>query len=239
MKKKHGFLSLCFCSFLLTTSAFSATFDVPETLWNSLTAKEKIKVSDALELNLVSTSLIGVIIDVQTLDQSQAGSNAGSNLGADFGSAAYIDKSFGGNSVDYSAKKHLGASLLGGLLGGIADTSAVSSFRTRYTIKLQEGRIQYIDEQTRNQFRHTVGLCVFLEPFRIANQQLCLMTRADLLSAAENKHSARHAPQLSLAELKQADPIVKEQNPVPCKVGMNPVTLLQKTVCDALGGLID
>lgn len=239
MKKAQILLNTICCWCLLNQPVHSAPFDVPEALWNSLTAKEKFQVSHTLEVNLVSTTLMGVIIEVQTLDQSQTGTNAGSQLGAAFGSAAYVDKAFSGDNVDYSAKKHLGVALLGGVLGSAADKAPVSSFRTRYTIKLQEGSIQYIEEQTPNQFRHAAGLCVFLEPFRIANQQLCSMTKADLLVAAENKESARQAPQLPQSKLEQAVPVVEDAITVRCKVGENSATLLPKSTCDALGGLID
>lgn len=239
MKNTQIFLGAVCCWCLLNQPVHSAPFDVPEALWNSLTAKEKIQVSNALEVNLVSTVSMGVIMDVQTLDQSQAGTNAGSQLGAAFGSAAYVDKAFSGDNVDYSAKKHLGVALLAGVLGSAADKAPVSSFRTRYTIKLQEGSIQHIEEKTPNQFRHSVGMCVFLEPFRIANQQLCSMTKADLLAAAENKQSARQVPQLSQTKLEQAVPVAEETKSVRCKVGENSATLLPKSTCDALGGLID
>ncbi len=239
MKKAQIFLGSVCCCGLLAQPVHSAAFDVSEALWNGLTAKEKSHVSNALEVNLVSTAAMGVIMDVQTLDQSQAGNNAGSQLGAAFGSAAYVDKAFSGNNVDYSAKNHLGVALLGGVLGSAADRAPVSSFKTRYTIKLQDGSIQYIDEQTPNQFRHAVGLCVFLEPFRIANQQLCSMTKADLLAAAENKQSAQQAPQLPQKKLEQAASVVEEAITVRCKIGENSATLLPKSTCDALGGITD
>lgn len=239
MKKTQVLLGAVCCWCLLSQPVHSAPFDVPEALWNNLTAKEKSQVSNTLEVNLVSTASMGIIMDVQTLDQSQAGTNAGSQLGATFGSAAYVDKAFSGDNVDYSAKKHLGVALLGGVLGSAADRAPVSSFRTRYTIKLQDGNIQHVEEETHNQFRHSVGLCVFLEPFRIVNQQLCSMTKADLLAAAENKQSARQALQLPQAKLEQAVPIVEDAVTVRCKVGENSATLLPKSTCDALGGLID
>ena len=239
MKNTQILLGAVCCWCLLNQPVHSAPFDVPEALWNSLNAKEKNHVSDALEVNLVSTASMGVIMDVQTLDQSQAGNNAGSQLGAAFGSAAYVDNAFSGNNVDYSAKKHLGVALLGGVLGSAADKAPVSSFRTRYTIKLQDGNIQHVEEETPNQFRHSVGLCVFLEPFKIVNQQLCSMTKADLLAAAENKQSVRQAHQLPQAKLEQAVPVAEETKSVRCKVGENSATLLPKSTCDALGGLVD
>lgn len=239
MKKTQVLLGAVCCWCLLSKPAHSASFDVSEALWNNLTAKEKSQVSNALEVNLVSTASMGIIMDVQTLDQSQAGNNAGSQLGAAFGSAAYIDKSFSGGNVDYSAKKHLGVALLGGVLGSAADRAPVSSFRTRYTIKLQDGNIQHVEEETHNQFRHSVGLCVFLGPFRIINQQLCSMTKADLLAAAENKQSAQQAPQLPQLKLERAASVVEEAITVRCKIGENSATLLPKSTCDALGGITD
>lgn len=239
MKNTPVLLGAVCCWCLLNQPVHSAPFDVPEALWNNLTAKEKSQVSNALEVNLVSTATMGVIMDVQTLDQSQAGTNAGSQLGAAFGSATYVDKAFSGDNVDYSAKKHLGVALLGGVLGSAADRAPVSSFRTRYTIKLQDGSIQHVEKETPNQFRHAAGLCVFLEPFRIASQQLCSMTKADLLATAGNKQSAHQAPQLFQPKLDQALPATEDTKSVRCKVGENPVTFLPKPTCDALGGLID
>jgi len=238
MKNSQILLNAVYCC-LLAQPVYGASFDVPEALWNSLTAKEKSQVSNALEVNLVSTASMGVIVDVQTLDQSQAGNNAGSQLGAAFGSAAYVDNAFSGDNIDYSAKKHLGVALLGGMLGSAADKAPVSSFRTRYTIKLQDGNIQHVEEETPSQFRHSVGLCVFLEPFKIVNQQLCSMTKADLLAAAENKQSAHQPPQLPQIKLEQTTPVAEDTKLVRCKVRENSATLLPKSTCDALGGLID
>lgn len=239
MRNSRILLGAVCCWCLLAQPVYGASFDVPEALWSSLTAKEKSQVSNALEVNLVSTASMGVIVDVQTLDQSQAGNNAGSQLGAAFGSAAYVDNAFSGDNVDYSAKKHLGVALLGGMLGSAADKAPVSSFRTRYTIKLQDGNIQHVEEETHNQFRHSVGLCVFLEPFKIVNQQLCSMTKADLLTAAESKQSAHQAPQLPQIKLEQATPVAEDTKLVRCKIGDNSATLLPKSTCDTLGGLVD
>lgn len=239
MKKTQIFLGAVCCWCLLAQQAYGASFDISESLWNSLTAKEKIHVSNALQANLIPTTSMGVIIDAQTLDQSQPGTSAGAQLGAAFGSAAYVDSAFSGNNVDYSAKKHLGVTLLGSLLGASVDKSPVSSFRTRYTIKLQDGNVQQIEEETSNQFRQVVGLCVFLAPFRVANQQLCSMTKADLLVMAENQQSARQATLLPQTKLEQAAPVAENTISVRCKIGENSGTLLPKSTCGALGGRID
>lgn len=239
MKKKQILFGAACCWNLLNLPVYGASFDVSEMLWNSLTAKEKIHVSNALEVDLISIASMGVIIDAQTLDHSQPGTTAGAQLGAAFGSAAYIDRAFSGSSVDYSAKKHLGVSLLGGLLGASADKAPVSSFRTRYTIKLQDGNIQQIEEETPNPFRQAVGLCVLLAPFRVANQQLCSMTKAELLVAAERKQSARQATQLPQTKLEQATPVAEDTISVRCKIGANSATLLPKSTCGSLGGRID
>lgn len=231
MKNTQIFLGAVCCWCLLNQPVKSAPLDVPEALWNSLSVKEKIQVSNALEVNLVPTTLMGVIVDVQTLDQSQAGNNAGSQLGTALGSAAYVDKAFSGNSVDYSAKKHLGGALLGGVLGSAADKAPMSSFRTRYTIKLQEGSIQHIEEETPNQFRHSVGLCVFMEPFKIANQQLCSMTRESLLTMASGDTNRSKDTNNSAKESVRPE-LVK------CKVGSNDPTMLDAALCAQLSGSI-
>lgn len=239
MNPKQVLLGMISCFLLQAHTALSDSFDVPETLWNSLSTSEKVQVSNSLELNLVSSTLIGIIVNVQTLDQSRPGTVGGSYLGSAYGSAAYIDKAFSGNAIDYSAKKHLGVSLLGSVLGASLDKSPVFNLKTRYTIALQDGSIQHIEEQTANQFTHTVGLCVFLNPLKVVNQKLCSMTKADLLTAAEHKKNTQLLNELPKPIIEQSAPASEDGKSVRCKIGENPVTLLPKSTCVSLGGLID
>jgi outer membrane lipoprotein SlyB len=116
----------------------------------------------------------GVITDVQTLDQSTPGTSAGATLGGAVASAAYIDRSLRGNS--YSAGANLAVGLIGAMLGSAADSAPIQQYKTRYTVRLADGEVQYFDEVKSDAFRHSSGVCIHVPEITLATQNLCNQT---------------------------------------------------------------
>ncbi len=153
------------------------TLHVPSHVWAELTQEQR----QALQAKYIADSILansyGTIVDAQSLNESTSGSNAGSELGSAFGQAAYIDSAFKGNTWNYSAKNQLAAGIVGAVVGSMANTAPRAQFRTRYTIKIGNGNIEYIEEIKSDPFRHTIGLCVALSPIRPIEQTFCTITK--------------------------------------------------------------
>lgn len=143
------------------SGAMAENLDMPDALWATFSQKEKFSISAAFDVNLLPAMSFGTIIDAQTLDSSTRGTNGGAALGSAFASAAYVDSSFKG-SYNYSAKKDIGAAILGGMLGSAMDRAPVVSFRTKYAVRFQDGSVGYVEDTTETPFRHSLGVCVLL-----------------------------------------------------------------------------
>lgn len=154
------------------TASAQQLIKVSQPVWASLAQHERDAIQQRYLIDVAGAESFGVIIDNQGVDESTSGSNAGSNLGIAVGNAAYVDRAF--RDGNYSAKGQLGAMLLGGLVGAALNTAPVSRFHYRYTVRLGDGNIQYIDEVSSDPFRHPVGVCVNLPMISLAaDQGLC------------------------------------------------------------------
>ena len=212
-----------------TQDANSATA-IPTYLWNQLTSVQKAQISIKYKINLLPDNMLAQIIDAQTLDKSIAASNAGSNLGATVGQAAYIDNAFKGDSINYSAIGQVGAAIVGAVVGSSLDTNAVPIFKTRYTVKTKANEIQYIDDVTNSPLRHSLGLCVFTSPFGLDKDNLCNMNQSELFAYLDKK---------LIPENKQSGVANSSSESVMCKVGTNTATMMAKSTCATLGGLVN
>lgn len=142
--------------------------------WEELSAEEKAKLEGTHAIRTHEPDRYGVITDVQTVDQSTPGTTGGAALGGAVASAAYIDRSLRGNS--YSVGANLAVGLLGAMLGSAADTAPVQQHKTRYTVKLADGEVQYFDEVKADSFRHSPGVCIHVPEITLATQNLCNQT---------------------------------------------------------------
>lgn len=158
------------------------TLHVPSHVWEILTPEQQQSVQGRYVANAIPSNSYGTIIDAQSLNESTPGSNAGSQLGAAIGQAAYVDNAFKGNTWNYSATSQIAAGLAGAMIGSLANTAPKAQFRTRYTIRLGNGQIEYVDETKSEPFRQTVGLCVALSPIRPIEQTFCTITKEVFLS---------------------------------------------------------
>lgn len=199
---RHYLFALCIgCA---GTSLSAEMLNVPKHIWDGLSAEQRASLGERYVVNLLSGKTYGTIIDVQSLNESTAGTNVGSQLGAQYGSAAYVDNAFKGSpgNWNYSATNHLTAQVVGGILGSLADQKAQARFRTRYTVKNGDGGVEYIDEIKTDAFRHSMGLCMAIGPLRPIEMDICSQTREQFL--AKNSWLVKSTP----AAAAQVVPIV-------------------------------
>lgn len=225
---------------LFHSIGFATPVDIPETLWNALSDSEKEKIIKSHEVNLLASDSYGFLIDVQTLNKSTAGSNVGSSLGAAYGEANYIDRAFSGNNIDYSASKQITAGLAGAILGSVLlDKAPVSKFSNRYTIKTITNDIKFIVESSSSpQFTHSVGLCVLLSPLRPASQDLCALTKEELLLKLGLTTSNISQPSQATSSETKSITSNSSNKKVKCKVDNNAPTYIDSNLCIQINGEI-
>jgi len=176
--------ALLLCCFLPCGALGQQTIlKVSSTAWNGLTAAERAIVQSRYLVEATGAESFGTIIDNQGVNQSVPGSSGGAALGEVVASATYVDKAFSGNN-NYSAKTHLAAILLGGLLGSTLDTRPQAKYHYRYAIRLGNGNIAYQDQISQDPFRQPVGVCVSIpEVILLPDQHLCTQSAESLRQA--------------------------------------------------------
>lgn len=223
---------------------------VSESAWGNLAKREQAEIQRSYIIEVFRDDSFGIIIDNQGVDRSTPGNASGTILGGAIADAAYLDRAFGGGS--YSAKTHLGATLLGGLIGSTLNQTAQQQYQFRYTIKLQNGNVVYRDILSPVPFRHTAGLCVLLPDITIAsNQDLCTLTPDALrqrhlsqfatqqVKATNSPRESRSGDHVDAKNMPFTPPIEKfVDNTVNCKINsLAPVqTTLEK--CNAINGKV-
>ena len=111
-----------------------------------------------------SVNVHGRVVSAQLINESRSGSNAGSELGALVGQAAYIDSR---NIFNYSALGQLQAGLLGGILGGLANTAPATTYRKVYFLQIGS-ELKRVDIVDSSQVLFPTGVCiVYREPFSV------------------------------------------------------------------------
>jgi hypothetical protein len=221
---------------LFSVSANSSEIDIPEHLWNDLDSNTQLSISNKYEVNIYLQSSYGLLIDAQILDKSSRGTNIGASIGSAYAQSKYIDNSFSGNSIDYSATNQLGYGLLGALVGSLLDKPAISEYQTRYTVKLANNNIEMFDEISSSEnFTQSKGLCVATNPVKAVNQLLCTMSKNDLLMIASGEKIESIASNSKKLELKNQTPTT---NRVKCKIGENSPTFLDENLCLSANGEI-
>jgi len=154
---------------------------VSRNAWSGLAAEEQENVRQRYRVAVIEDDRYGIIVDNQGVDESTPGTTGGAALGAAVGSAVYIDRAFSGNN-NYSAMAQLGVGIIGAIIGSTLDRPAVTQYRFRYTVRLGDGDIQYVDEVKGGPFRHSVGVCLLLPDIELISQQVCNHTSEQLRS---------------------------------------------------------
>lgn len=236
---------------LASTTCYSQTSSiirVPTHVWSELAQDEKDQATARYVIDLVPSDSIGVIIDAQGVDRSDPGTTAGQQLGAALGSAAYVDNAFRGRP-DYSAKSHLGASLLGAVLGSALDRPASAKYQFRYSVKTLINKIEYLDDHTTEPFRKSLGACVLIPSLAAVSQDICsenadsfrrkyLLSRGNLPSP--KIPTAGHADPAATVPVTPAttppSAIESRAEIVKCKFGNNPPVAIDRGVCQSAKG---
>lgn len=230
-------------SFLLFFAAGFAnaqsTLKVSGLAWQGLSLDERESIQRRYVVETLAPESFGTIIDNQAADRSSPGTTAGANLGQAVANAAYIDRAIG--SGDYSAKSHLGAMLLGGLLGSALDRPGQSQYQFRYAIRLGSGNVIYQDAFSVDPFRHSVGVCVSVPALTLLPEQhICNQTTDSLRNAHLTAYKELPLPANTQAQTpKDVSPSAKSnEDIVTCKVGtLAPVqTTIDK--CKIINGVI-
>lgn len=145
-------------------------------IYEQLSPKEVTTLKEKYFVRTVSAKEVGQVVDRQVANTGAQGSSAGSQLGTAVGSAVYVDRAFAGNPSDwnYSAKGHVGAQVLGAVIGGaLADTSATSAYTAHYAIRHLDGSRSYQVESSSSAFGHSVGSCVSIKNLTLMPQEVC------------------------------------------------------------------
>ena len=230
--------------FSLNFSAYGQEFlQVANSAWENLTEHEKTEIQQQFVVESIPASTFGIIVDIQGIDRSTPGSNAGSSLGEAIGNATYIDKAL--NSGNYSAKNHLGALLLGGLIGATLDQKQQNLFQFRYAIKDGNGFLVYRDSYSTEPFRHPVGACVILPAITLASdQKICTQTtellRKEYLKIDKKINENNKTPEIELKQTVENEKHDKssQEDAVSCKAkNLAPIRTTREK-CEIIQGVI-
>lgn len=149
---------------------------VASTVWSTISPSDQKKIASRFAIDVLPSNTLGIIFDAQSVDKSTRPTNDGAALGAAIGSTAYIDRSIKPNT-NYSAKSHLGAGVLGALVGGSMDSPGQTLFLHRYTLKILDGTIAYHETEESSSLRHSIGICFSTKDHSIKDQFLCTEDR--------------------------------------------------------------
>ncbi|WP_137106039.1 hypothetical protein [Azospirillum argentinense] len=208
-------------------------------MWSALSEAEKTSLQAKYVVDVADGSRYGVIIDAQSLDESTPGTTGGAALGQAYGSALYVDNAFKGSRPSYSATDHVGAALLGALIGSAMDAPPVRQFRFRYTVRDLSGSVRQIDRVEGQPFRQPTGICIAIPSLALEAQSICdvdiVSFRARYLPPANGKSSngAVAIPDAK-SEKRKTNKIAlpsPQSSIVRCKVGPSGIVLVSIEEC--------
>lgn len=156
------------------------TYIVRQSVWNGLPEKAREQITRDYRINLRPDADYGVVMDVQTVDRSTAGSNAGSVIGSGVAQIAYVDRSF--SNMNYSPWAQVGFGLLGAIVGSAANTAPVEQYQHFYTIRRGNGELTKTDQTLNSPDRMAPGTCLQIDGFTQAPQRICEETSIRLES---------------------------------------------------------
>ena len=135
-------------------------------------------------LEVVETSEVGVITEVNSDNQSSASSKAATHLGAALAQSAYIDSYTPGN---YSATSQVLMGVAGGLVGASVDRRAEKKYQHQYGILLSDGNV--ISKSVGSTINTTlpIGQCVIVENLERVDRVACISTVVDFVKYVKAK----------------------------------------------------
>jgi hypothetical protein len=206
---------------VVATKVKGGLINVPQGVWDDLNSEQKRGLGLRFIVSPIAATNYGTVMDAQVINDSTAGTNTGSKLGAAYGSAAYVDSAFSGTprNWNYSATSQVTAALVGGIVGSLLDTKPEARYRARYTIRSGLGAVGYVDDMSSTALKHSVGVCVSIDPLQPIANEVCAMTKDKFLSM--------YAPDLNVA------------GEVYCKFATVPIPVkLPQSVCLSAGGSV-
>ena len=220
------------CSLLSFAATPPPQLKIPADIWQQLSSDEKNAAATNFSIEVVMTESLGRILDVQSVDRSTQASNAGSQLGSAYAQANYIDKSF--DNGNYSATGQLNSALLGAAVGSLLNSSGERKFKTRYTIKRGDGQMEYLIENSAEEFTHTKGLCVSFSPIRIVEDYVCTLTKTDTVALISDPSIYS-----SIVGNTQNKKQTQKSKDVKCKTNDEKVTILSRALCSKIGTILE
>jgi hypothetical protein len=216
---------------------------VTQPVWSALSQDEKDSIQKRYLVEVPEAESFGVILDNQGVNESTPGTTSGAELGSALASATYIDRSI--NHQNYSAKSHLGAAILGGLLGSTLDKPAVQQFHYRYAVKFLNGNVRYFDVVSADPFRHPAGVCVTVPEVALApDQSLCAQTLANFRTTYLDAKLPTGAPAATQTNAEPATAAAAPGAPaggaelVSCKIGTVAPVRTSAQKCALINGRI-
>lgn len=100
---------------------------------------------------------VGIVIDVQLIDESRSGTALGAQLGGVYGQAAYLDST---KSRDYKATSQVTAGVAGAIVGGMLDKAPEKKIRVSYYVKTLGGDIRQFETIALSTSHLPIGACV-------------------------------------------------------------------------------
>ncbi len=155
--------------------------EVNQFVWAQFTKDEQISILEKFPgIEITPVEAVGKVESVQVADRSTPGTNGGAALGSAIGQATYLDKALKGNN-NYSAKSHLGAGLLGAMVGSSLDSRASKRFVFSYAIRTADGQLMEARAESIEEFTRPIGQCVFTQSLQPAPSALCINEKAQFI----------------------------------------------------------
>lgn len=164
----------------VASDSTSSILVVGNATWAKISVADRQRIQAVKTMKILEDAEYGLIADAQSADQSSPATYGGAALGSGAAQALYVGRALNGGS--YSPGMHLALGVLGGVAGSTLDSQAVQKHTHRYTVRLGNGEVQYLDETKSSQFRHSVGVCVRVPGLEQLSQKVCVEPPEELVA---------------------------------------------------------
>jgi len=137
------------------------THRISEKIWDLFTKEERVNILARFpSIEVIPATSVGIIQSAQLVDRSTAATSTGSIVGSAVGQVVYLDRAFSGTRSSYSAGSHVGAGLLGALVGSVFDNPGSRAFIINYGVKTMDGQVREQRVLSPDEFAKPLGQCV-------------------------------------------------------------------------------
>jgi hypothetical protein len=231
---KRHVTTLLFSIYAFCCAAQAATaVKANQYVWEQFSAAERIALMGKFpDIELVPLETVGVIQSAQVVDRSTSATHGGAALGSAVGQAAYIDHAFKGSGSNYSAGGHLGAALLGAVIGSTHDKPAQARFFLNYGVKTVDGQVREVRVESADEFTRPLGQCIYLADMTEAAPALCEGDKVQFLKQLSTMNQPTGTTPEEIA--RSAAP-----KTVSCRVPNVGLMTLDPAACHQLAGAIE